>query len=131
MKKHLFFWIVLLLCLVNNIGYGQDVWLQNHFSPNSGCSLSASETVTVLVNNNSGVIMPSNTINVSYTVNGGSITQQLLSSNLTAGASWNFSFSVKANLSACGVHTLKVWVSRAGDVNHLNDTLKWVVKNDC
>jgi hypothetical protein len=105
------------------ISSAQDVWLQNHFSPNSGCSLSNLETVTVLVNNNSGVIMPSNSINVTYTVDGGSIVNQLLSSNLTSGASWNFSFNTKANLSACGTHIMKVWVTRAGDVNHLNDTL--------
>lgn len=75
--------------------------------------------------------MPSNTIQVSYTVDGGSLTNQLLSSNLTPGASWNFSFSVKANVSACGAHILKVWVTRAGDSNHLNDTVQWTVQNDC
>lgn len=75
--------------------------------------------------------MPSNTIQVYYTVDGGAAVNQALSSNLTAGASWNFSFSQKADLSACGNHILKVWVSRAGDVNHLNDTLLWSVQNDC
>jgi len=75
--------------------------------------------------------MPSNTINVSYTIDGGSLTQQLLSANLLPGASWSFSFSVNANLSACGDHMVKVWVARAGDVNHLNDTLLWNVHNDC
>ncbi|AEA44875.1 gliding motility-associated C-terminal domain-containing protein [Fluviicola taffensis] len=109
----------------------QDVWLQNHFSPNSGCSLSNLETVTVLVNNNSGGVMLSNTIQVYYTIDGGSAVNQPLSSNLTAGASWNFSFAVKANLSACGAHIVKVWVSRPLDPNHLNDTLQWTVQNDC
>lgn len=75
--------------------------------------------------------MPSNTIQVYYTVDGGSLTNQALSSNLFPGASWNFSFSVKANLSACGSHIVKVWVARAGDLNHLNDTLQWTVQNDC
>jgi gliding motility-associated-like protein len=111
--------------------FSQDVWLQNHFSPSSGCSLSNAEVVNVLINNNSGVIMPSNTINVSYTVDGGALTQQFLSANLMPGASWSFNFSTNANLSACGNHTMKVWVARAGDVNHLNDTLLWTVQNDC
>ncbi len=75
--------------------------------------------------------MPSNTIQVYYTVDGGAAVNQALSSNLTPGASWNFSFTVKANLSACGVHTMKAWVSRPGDVNHLNDTMTWTVQNDC
>jgi hypothetical protein len=129
MKKQLPFYF--LLCLFINSSFGQDVWLQNHFSPNSGCNLSTNETVTVLVNNNSAVIMPSNSINVSYTINGGSVTSQLLSSNLTAGASWNFSFSITADLSVCGQHDVKVWVSRAGDLNHLNDTLRYSIQNSC
>ncbi|HLP56222.1 MAG TPA: gliding motility-associated C-terminal domain-containing protein [Fluviicola sp.] len=111
--------------------FSQDVWLQNHSSPVSGCSLSNAEQVNVLINNNSGVVMASNTINVSYTIDGGSLTQQLLNSNLFPGASWNFTFAVDADLSACGTHIMKVWVSRAGDVNQLNDTLQWTVQNDC
>src|SRR5688572_3599655 len=103
MMKHLFFFASLLF-LFNTGIFAQDVWLQNHFSPNSGCSIGSSSTVTVLVNNNSGVIMPSNTIQVSYSVDGSAPVNQPLSSNLTAGASWNFSFSAKADLSACGPH---------------------------
>jgi gliding motility-associated-like protein len=129
LRRYLF--LLILLTTFSSITRAQDVWLQNHFSPSSGCSLSTLETVTVLVNNNSGGIMPSNTIQVYYTVDGGAAVNQALSSNLTAGASWNFSFSQKANLSACGNHILKVWVSRPGDVNHLNDTLQWSVQNDC
>lgn len=75
--------------------------------------------------------MASNTIAVYYTVNGGAPVNQLLSSNLTGGASWNFTFSVRADLSSCGTYALKVWVSRAGDANHLNDTLQWSVTNNC
>lgn len=127
-SRYLFLLIITTLTFTTK---AQDVWLQNHFSPVSGCSLSNAETVTVLVNNNSAVVMPSNTIQVSYTVDGGSLTSQLLSSNLTPGASWNFSFSVKANVSACGAHIMKVWVTRAGDSNHLNDTVQWTVQNDC
>lgn len=121
----------MLLSFIANLALAQDVWLQNHFSPNSGIQLSSSENVTVLVNNNSGVIMPSNTIQVNYTINGGATVSQMLSSNLTAGASWNFTFSVKANLSVYGTYIIKVWVVRAGDVNQLNDTLQWTVQNDC
>lgn len=128
-RRYLF--LLTILAGFSSIIRAQDVWLQNHFSPNSGCSLSNIETVTVLVNNNSGTTMTSNTIQVYYSVDGGTVVNQPLSSNLTAGASWNFSFSQKADLSACGAHILKVWVSRPGDVNHLNDTLLWSVQNDC
>jgi gliding motility-associated-like protein len=128
-RRYLF--LLILLTTISSITRAQDVWLQNHFSPSSGCSLSTLETVTVLINNNSAVIMPSNSIQVYYTIDGGAAVNQALSSNLTGGASWNFSFSVKANLSACGNHIMKVWVSRPGDVNHLNDTIQWSVQNDC
>ncbi len=111
--------------------YSQDVWLQNHFSPNSGFRLSNAENVTVLVNNNSGVIMASNTITVKYQVDNGTVVSQLLSSNLTAGASWNFTFTTKADLSAFGAHIIKVWVERPGDVNSLNNELTWTVNNTC
>jgi gliding motility-associated-like protein len=128
-RRYLF--LLIILTGFSSITRAQDVWLQNHFSPNSGCSLSNLETVTVLVNNNSGTVMTSNTIQVYYQADGGTIVNQPLSSNLTAGASWNFSFSQKVDLSACGAHIMKVWVSRPGDVNHLNDTLSWTVQNDC
>jgi len=75
--------------------------------------------------------MASNSINVTYTVDNGPLTQQLLNSNLLPGASWSFTFNVNADLSACGTHTLKVWVTRAGDGVHTNDTLQWIVQNDC
>jgi hypothetical protein len=120
----------ILFSVVSTIN-AQDVWLQSYFSPNSGCSLSNSETVNVLINNNSAGIMASNTINVSYSVNGGAPTQQLLNSNLFPGASWNFSFIVGANLSACATYAMKVWVTRFGDTNQTNDTLQWTVTNSC
>ncbi len=125
--------LLLLFCflLFSILAYSQDVWLQNHFSPNSGFRLSNSETVTVLINNNSAVIMPSNTITVKYQVDNGTVVSQLLSSNLTPGASWNFSFTVKADLSTFGAHTIKVWVERPGDTNLLNNELTWTVNNTC
>lgn len=130
MLKFRYIYITLVSLAFTSLSWSQDVWLQNHFSPNSGCSLNTA-VVNVLVNNNSAVIMGSNTINVTYTVDGGATTNQMLTSNLMPGASWNFSFNIQANLSACGSHIMKVWVTRTGDSNHLNDTLIWTVQNDC
>ena len=123
--------IVLISLQLNGSAWGQDVWLQNHFSPNSGCNLSTSQTVNVLVNNNSGVVMPANTISMNYSIDGGAAVSENLPSNLFPGASWNFNFTVPANLSVCGAHTITVWTVRAGDMNPLNDTLSWNVQNDC
>lgn len=111
--------------------YAQDVWLQNFFAPNGGCELSNSELVNVLINNNSGSFIPANSITVRYSVDAGAPVSELLGVNLSSGASWNFTFGVPSNLSACGAHSLKVWVSYASDPNPLNDTLNWIVQNDC
>ena len=111
--------------------YAQDVWLQNFFAPNSGCELTNSELVNVLINNNSGSFIPANSITVRYSVDAGAPVSELLGVNLGSGASWNFTFGVPSNLMACGAHDLKVWVSYASDPNPMNDTLNWVVQNDC
>ncbi len=119
------------MIFISQLSYSQDVWLQNHFSPNSGCVLSNSELVNVLINNNSGSFIPSNSITVSYTIDAGPTTSELLGVNLASGATWNFTFGTNANLSACGPHAVKVWVNLATDPNPLNDTLNWIVQNDC
>lgn len=125
--------VILLLLLLIPTSYlqAQDVWLQNHFAPNSGCNLTATQPVNVLINNNSATVMAANTITVSFKVDNGPVTNELLSVNLFPGASWNYTFTSQANLSACGPHTMKVWVARVGDANQLNDTLTWAVQNDC
>ncbi len=111
--------------------YAQDVWLQNFFSPNSGCELSNAMPVNVLINNNSGSFIPANSISVSYSINAGVPVSEMLGVNLGSGASWNFTFGTNANLSACGTYNMKVWVDLPADPNPLNDTLTWVVQNDC
>ena len=105
--------LIMLIGLTQQYCYSQDVWLQNFFSPNSGCELSNSELVNVLINNNSGSFIPANSITVSYKVDAGAPVSELLGVNLSGGTSWNFTFSSAANLSACGTHNLKVWVNLA------------------
>ncbi len=122
--------LIMTLCCVN-FTHAQDVWLQNYFAPNGGCNLSSNENVNVLINNNSGSFIPANSITVSYTLDGASLTSELLGVNLGSGASWNFSFAQLADLSACGAHEMKVWVEFSGDSDQTNDTLTWIVQNDC
>lgn len=97
----------------------------------SGCELSNSELVNVLINNNSGSFIPANSITVSYSIDAGSTVSEMLGVNLGAGATWNFTFGVGADLSTCGSHDVKVWVNLPSDPNPLNDTLNWAVQNDC
>lgn len=115
----------------NNAYSQQDVWLQSYAAPNSGCGLTSNEAVNVQIYNNSGTSMGFNSIKASYSIDGGPQVDQLIGTTLIAFATVNFTFSVNANLSACGPHTIKVWVFRPGDPNQLNDTLTWAVNNDC
>lgn len=119
------------LSAILSVTHAQDIWLQNYFSPVSECNASNSEIVNVLINNNSAVFIPANTISVHYSLDGSAPVTELLSSFLAPGASWNFSFSTVADLSACGSHSMRVWVQHAGDLNQMNDTLTWFVQNDC
>ncbi|HLW29217.1 MAG TPA: gliding motility-associated C-terminal domain-containing protein, partial [Brumimicrobium sp.] len=51
---------------------------------------------------------------------------------LAGGATWNFNFTVLADLSACNTDfTIVTWVEYGLDVNNNNDTLTFTVRNDC
>lgn len=130
MIRNLVLLISLLFALSQN-GFGQDVWLQNYFAPTGGCELSSTQAVNVLINNNSGVFIPGNSISVNFTVDGAGLTTELLSVGLAPGASWNFTFTGTADLSACGSHAMKTWVAYGPDAIKTNDTLQWLVQNDC
>lgn len=124
--------LLLILIAISSLSLNaQDVWLQSYSLPVSGCSKTSSEVVQVSILNNSSTPMVFNSITASYTIDGGPITSQLVGTTLGANASINMAFNVNANLSVCGPHTVKVWVQRAGDPNQINDTLTWIVQNDC
>lgn len=123
--------IVSLLMLSLNSLLAQDAAITSQISPNGGCELSASETVGVVILNNSSVVIPSGSIEVSYSLNGDAPIQQTLTTNLSGGATWNFNFTVNADLSNCQEHEIVAWVDLAGDSNPNNDTLAWTVQNDC
>jgi len=126
----------------------QDVWLQNYFGPASIPRDSGTVEYSLLINNNSGSVMPSQTILVkaeavqknpdadvnitmcgNQTVNEGSCP---LNSNLFPGSSWNFG-SIKLEAPGSIFPTnleVKFSVSRAGDTNHLNDSISLTVPFD-
>ncbi len=130
---------VLALCLAPAAN-AQDVWLQNHFGPTS-ISAGATASYTVLINNNSGAVMPSNTIrvhveaaqrspagDVQITLCGAQTLNEascLLTANLTAAASWNFGPIELRAENPIHPATLDVTfrVSRPGDTNPLNDSI--------
>lgn len=123
--------IVCLLLFCSNSLLAQDAAITSEISPNNGCELTSSETIGVVILNNSSVLIPSGSIEVSYSINGAVAVQQTLNTNLSGGATWNFNFTVAADLSNCQEHEVVAWVDLATDSNPNNDTLTWTVQNDC
>ncbi len=83
------------------------------------CSLSASETITVLVKNSGSSNLTD--VPVSYQVNGTVITENIAS--IPANSSVVYNFTTPSNLSAFQEYQLQVWTDYAGDTYKLNDTL--------
>lgn len=104
-------------------------------SPVDGCQLSNSETVTVfVVNAGSSAYNPPNSYDISYSLDGGApVTETVvLSFPFTASASFIYSFTVPADLSSCGVHTLDFTiVASVAESNTANNTLSVNVISDC
>lgn len=124
---------ILLVCAISaNFTLAQDATISASISPANGCNLTASEIVGVVVLNNSTLFIPANSITVNYSINGGATVSQLLGTNLASGATWNFNFSTTADLSACNTDfNIKTWITYAADIDNSNDTLIWLVRNDC
>jgi hypothetical protein len=88
--------------------------------PNSGCGLGATETICITVKNNSATTLSN--IPVNYTINGGTPVAETVSGPLAPGASVQYCFTTKANLSANGTYTIVGRVLLAGDGDPSNDT---------
>lgn len=129
-NKYIALTIVSILFITKGVD-SQDVAITASLGPNDGCDLTNNEQVGVVILNTSGSFIPANTIEVSYTVNGVALVQEMLGTNLAGGATWNFNFATDADLSVCGSHEVKVWVELAGDPNQNNDTLTTTIQNDC
>ena len=77
---------------------------------------------------NLGTVSASGTFNVSYQVNGGTITTETTTQTIAPGATYIYSFIGTYDFSIAGQYQLKVWVTNAADLNHHNDTLTTLVK---
>src|SRR5690554_1343501 len=123
--------IIFTVLLING-AFAQDATISAKISPSDGCDLTVNEQIAVVVLNNSSAPIPGNTIVVKYTVNGGTAVAQTLGTLLAGGTTWNFNFTVLADLSACNTDfTIVTWVEYGLDVNNNNDTLTFTVRNDC
>jgi gliding motility-associated-like protein len=98
-------------------------------SPVSGCSLTATENVTIRIFN-FGPGSITTPFNVSYTINGGApVTELVPAPNIPQNTSFIYTFTTQANLSVPGTYTFNATVSLAGDPTPGNDTYTGYVVN--
>ncbi|MEI6349032.1 MAG: CARDB domain-containing protein [Bacteroidota bacterium] len=98
-----------------------DLVLSSILKPQSGCSLSLTDTVKVKVRN-SGQVAAAAT-QIAYSLNGGLPVIESLPASIIPGDSVIFNFAQLADLSSPSDIQLKVWIVFPADGNHANDTL--------
>ncbi len=109
-----------------------DAELSNVEYTESGCGLTANDTIAVTINNN-GVQAISNFFINYITTDGASIissSSQRVNTTIASGGSLRVEFAATADFSAVGQYVLVAWIdSLTGDVNGLNDTLFALIEN--
>lgn len=106
---------------VKQVANPVDLAVDEIISPKSGNGLSQ-ETVTVKISNKGKAEVES--FNIFFSVNDGEAVEETVSSSLDAGASMEYSFTAKADLSTPRYsHKVKVWVESADDINSGNNEL--------
>lgn len=99
-------------------------------SPVSGCYLSTAEQVTIVVVNNQATPY-SGTFNISYSVNMGAPVTETVTTFMPGSGTYIYSFVTDADMSACMVHSLAIWVYDINDINNANDSISVNITSDC
>ena len=99
-------------------------------SPSDGCYLSSSELVTVVVANNQATPY-SGTFDISYSLNSGAPVVETVTTFMPGNGTYNYSFVVNADLSACQIHTLDIAIYDVNDINNTNDSVNVSITSDC
>lgn len=97
-------------------------------NPNSGNNLTASEPVTLKIKNYG--TQPITNIQVSYSINGGAVIQDIIPITMNFGDDYTHTFTQNANLYVFNTYNFKAWITVPGDNNHINDTVFKTVTNN-
>jgi hypothetical protein len=98
-----------------------DIAVVELVSPETFCGLSATEDVTIKLQNRGSVAQTG--FNVSYMLNGSMVTQNIGGLSVPAGGTLDFTFTTQVDLSIVGLYNFKVISSLVGDSRTENDTL--------
>lgn len=102
-----------------------DAAVVQAINPSSGCGLSIAEIVSVEIKN-----LGLDTIfsmNISYSINGGTPVTELWNDTLTVGQTTIFDFTTPADLSGIGTYTIFYEVDLVEDAMDFNDTLTYTI----
>ena len=89
-------------------------------TPITSCGLGATEAIKVAIGNFS--TKPISNFNVSYSINGGSIVTELISSSIAVNDTLLYTFSATADMSALGDYNIAAYTSLSGDMLPSDDT---------
>mgnify|MGYP000851693774 CR=1 FL=1 len=91
----------------------------------SGCALDSDEEIEVSVHNMGTANIT--TFNMTYVVDGGTPVTETVTQTILPGASYDYTFTATADLSAAGDHDILVYVVMTGDNEQWNDTVSLTV----
>ena len=102
-------------------------------APVSGCELTNSETVTIIIGNAGGITTSNTTFDISYTLNGGTpVTESYtINAGWASSATFSYSFTIDADLSNCQEHIFQFELILTGDSNLANNSLTKSIFSDC
>jgi hypothetical protein len=95
--------------------------------PVSKCGYSSSESISITGINDGTAAITS--LPVRYSINGGPAVNEVYAVTIAPGATFNYTFTTSANLSAAGVYLVDVWTALPGDAIPTNDSLTGTTTN--
>jgi hypothetical protein len=104
-----------------------DIAVTNIDLPNSGCDISATNSITVTLKN-VGTTDQSN-IPINISINNGTPITETVAGPIASGATIDHTFTQNFDFSTDGIYNIMVYSSLSGDENHNNDTMRGVVNN--
>lgn len=104
-----------------------DVEISAFTSPNTSCGLTATEDVSVTIQNNGSAATTN--FPIAYVLNGAAPVLEIITTPIAAGGSLTYTFTNKADLSAVQTHNIRVYASMGLDGDRSNDTLDLAVQN--
>ncbi len=112
--------LLVFVCL-SMLSMGQDASVTAITTPVTGCALSPTESVTIVIHNYGANI--SGTFNASYVINGGTPVTEAITATINTNSNYTYAFTQSADLSAAGSYNIDAYTDVTGDTNNNNDTL--------